>query len=133
MAISDSSSPKKPLQSLRQQLGKLQRLAQPYFLPVEDTGAWQFVLLIFALLTVVVGFTLLLLTGLISALSSFAPEFQDRFLPGVPEKIVGIWSSPAGPLITVLMLLGILCFTLFRVKLRSGRWVPWVILGTILL
>ena len=42
-----------PLQAFRSQLGKLRRLAQPYFLPVEDTSGWQFLLLIVALLTVV--------------------------------------------------------------------------------
>ena len=52
-----------PLSAFRNQLGKLQRLAQPYFLPIEDTSAWQFLLLIAALLAVVVGSTLLLLTA----------------------------------------------------------------------
>ncbi len=133
MSISSNLSPSQPFQAFREQLGRLRRLAQPYFLPLEDSGAWQFVLLIFALLTVVVGFTLLLLTGLVSGLGSLAPEFQERFLPGVPEKVLGIWSGPAGPLITLLMLGGIVCFALARTKLRSGRWIPWVILGSILL
>ncbi|MEC9028057.1 MAG: hypothetical protein VX543_02490, partial [Cyanobacteriota bacterium] len=48
---------------LSSQLGKLQRLAQPYFLPVEETRTWQFLLLVIALLVLVVGVTLLLLTG----------------------------------------------------------------------
>ena len=42
-----------PLQAFRSQLGKLRRLAQPYFLPIEDTSGWQFLLLIVALLAVV--------------------------------------------------------------------------------
>ncbi len=133
MSISKSASIPKPFQGFRQQLGKLRRLAQPYFLPVEETSAWQFLLLIFSLLTVVVGLTLFLLTALVSGLGSFAPEFQGRFLPGVPEKVLGVWSSPAGSIITILMLGGILCFALSRTKLRGGRWVPWVILGSILL
>ncbi|WP_320673488.1 ABC transporter ATP-binding protein/permease [Prochlorococcus sp. MIT 1341] len=133
MSISKSASISKPFQGFRQQLGKLRRLAQPYFLPVEETSAWQFLLLIFSLLTVVVGLTLFLLTVLVSGLGSFAPEFQGRFLPGVPEKVLGVWSSPAGSIITILMLGGMLCFALSRTKLRGGRWVPWVILGSILL
>ncbi|MGA0022741.1 MAG: ABC transporter ATP-binding protein/permease, partial [Vulcanococcus sp.] len=76
-----------PLQAFRSQLGKLRRLAQPYFLPVEDTSAWQFLLLIVALITVVVGSTLLLLTGVVAASGALIPELQARFLPGVPQQV----------------------------------------------
>ena len=53
-----------PLKALRSQLGKLQRLAQPYFLPLDNgASSGQFLLLVAALIAVVVGFTLLLLTA----------------------------------------------------------------------
>jgi putative ATP-binding cassette transporter len=41
-----------PAKALREQLGKLQRLAQPYFLPLEEgrTGGGSFILLLAALL-----------------------------------------------------------------------------------
>ena len=80
-------TPKSFGSSLMIQIGKLRKLAQPYFLPVEETNSWQFLLLIFALVAIVVGSTLILLTGLISVLSTIAPEVQARFLPGVPEKM----------------------------------------------
>ncbi|MFM7551122.1 MAG: ABC transporter ATP-binding protein/permease, partial [Cyanobacteriota bacterium] len=73
-----------PLKALRSQLGKLQRLAQPYFLPLEDTSAWQFLLLLLALLAVVVGCTLLLLTGALQLTGALIPDLRSRFLPGVP-------------------------------------------------
>ncbi len=123
----------KPLQNFRKQLGKLQRLAQPYFLPIEDTSPWQFVLLIFALLVVVVGATFLLLTVLVTLCGALVPDFQSRFLPGVAENLAKTWASPAGPLITIFMLGGCACFVLYRSKLRNGRWLPWLILGMILL
>jgi putative ATP-binding cassette transporter len=47
-----------PLKALREQLGKLQRLAQPYFLPLDGGGAstgGQFLLLMLAMVAVVVG------------------------------------------------------------------------------
>ncbi|MBM5828657.1 MAG: ABC transporter ATP-binding protein/permease, partial [Cyanobacteria bacterium M_surface_7_m2_040] len=68
-----------PLSSLRVQLGKLQRLAQPYFLPLENgsAGGWSFLLLIVALLAVVVGVTLLLLTGLVGLAGGLVPELRD--------------------------------------------------------
>ncbi len=123
----------KPLQAFRNQLGKLQRLAQPYFLPIEETNAWQFVLLIFALLVVVVGTTFLLLTGVVALSGVLIPELQSRFLPGIPETIAGLWNSSIGPLITVLMIGGLSCFAAYRSKLRNGRWLPWLLLGMILL
>jgi putative ATP-binding cassette transporter len=90
-----------PLSAFRSQLGKLQRLAQPYFLPLEETRAWQFLLLISSLLAVVVGSTLLLLTGVVTLSGALIPELQGRFLPGVPQQVAAIWRSPLG---AVLML-----------------------------
>ena len=122
-----------PLQAFRSQLGKLRRLAQPYFLPVEDTTGWQFLLLILALLAVVVGSTLLLLTGAVAASGALIPELQARFLPGVPQQVSAIWASPAGVVVMVLFALGLGCFAAFRSKLRQGRWLPWLLMGVITL
>ncbi len=123
-----------PLKAFRQQLGKLQRLAQPYFLPLDGgrTG-WQFLLLLIALLAVVVGLTLLLLTAAVAASGVWLPELQNRFLPGVPQQVTAIWRGPAGVVVTVLMLAGAGCFGVFRGRLRQGRWLPWVLLGVIIL
>ncbi|QCH15884.1 ABC transporter ATP-binding protein/permease [Synechococcus sp. CB0101] len=122
-----------PLQAFRSQLGKLRRLAQPYFLPVEDTSAWQFLLLIVALITVVVGSTLLLLSGVVAASGALIPELQARFLPGVPQQVNAIWASPAGPVVMVLFVAGLICFGALRSKLRQGRWLPWLLMGLITL
>ena len=122
-----------PIQSLRIQLVKLQRLAQPYFLPIEDSNPWQFLLLVAALLGIVVGLTLLLLTGLVAASGALIPQLQSRFLPGVPERVAGIWASPAGGLVMLALASSIACFVAFRNKLRQGRWLPWLLLGVIAL
>ena len=122
-----------PLKALRSQLGKLQRLAQPYFLPVEDTRAWQFLLLVVAMLAVVVGSTLLLLTGAVELSGALVPELRSRFLPGVPEQVAAIWKSPAGLVVMVLTAAGLACFGALRGKLRQGRWLPWLLLGVIVL
>ena len=121
------------LQAFRTQLGKLRRLAQPYFLPVEDTSGWQFLLLILALLAVVVGSTLLLLTAVVGVSGSLIPELQARFLPGVPQQVAAIWASPAGVVVMVLFALGLGCFGALRSKLRQGRWLPWLLMGVITL
>ena len=122
-----------PIQTLRIQLVKLQRLAQPYFLPIEDSNPWQFLLLVAALLGIVVGLTLLLLTGLVAASGALIPQLQRRFLPGVPERVAGIWASPAGALVMLALASSIACFVAFRNKLRQGRWLPWLLLGVIAL
>ncbi|MFZ9281696.1 MAG: ABC transporter ATP-binding protein/permease [Prochlorococcaceae cyanobacterium] len=124
-----------PLSALRVQLGKLQRLAQPYFLPLDNGSgsAWQFLLLIVALLAVVVGATLLLLTGVVSVAGGLVPELRDRFLPGVPQQVAAVWSGPIGALVMVLMAAGLACFAAFRTRLRQGRWLPWLLMGVITL
>jgi len=122
-----------PLQAFRSQLSKLQRLAQPYFLPVEETSAWQFLLLILAMVAVVAGSTLLLLSGVVALSGALIPELQARFLPGVPQQIAATWRSPVGPVLMALFIGGLGCFVALRGKLRQGRWLPWVLLGVITL
>jgi putative ATP-binding cassette transporter len=122
-----------PFKAFREQLAKLQRLAQPYFLPVEDSSGGQFLLLVVALLAVVVGTTLLLLTGAVALSGALVPDLRSRFLPGVPEQVAAIWGSPIGVAVVVLLLAGLGCFAAFRSKLRQGRWLPWLLLGVIVL
>ena len=124
-----------PLKALREQLGQLQRLAQPYFLPLEATegSGWWFLLLLIALVAVVVGLTLLLLTGAVALSGALVPDLQSRFLPGVPQQVQAIWNSPVGAVIMALWVAGLGAFWSFRARLRQGRWVPWLLLGTIIL
>ena len=121
------------LKAFRSQLGKLQRLAQPYFLPLEDTSAWQFLLLLLAMLAVVVGTTLLLLTAAVQLSGALVPELRSRFLPGVPEQLAAIWGGPIGTVVVALTVAALGCFAAFRSKLRQGRWLPWLLLGVIVL
>ncbi len=123
-----------PLKALREQLGKLQRLAQPYFLPLDGGGAstgGQFLLLMLAMVAVVVGTTLLLLTGAVALSGALIPEMRSRFLPGVPEWVAGIWAGPWGKGVMGAFLAGLLAFALMRQRLRQGRWVPWLLLALI--
>ena len=96
---------RRPLQGFGQQLGRLQRLAQPYFLPVEESRSWQFLLLVVALLVVVVGVTLLLLTAAVQISGALIPNLQERFLRGSLSGSmrsgrvglsIGEWVHPGG-------------------------------------
>jgi putative ATP-binding cassette transporter len=124
-----------PLKALREQLGQLQRLAQPYFLPLEASSGsgWLFLMLLIALVAVVVGLTLLLLSGVLALSGAWIPDLQSRFLPGVPQQVEAIWKSPFGVVIMVLFGAGLMAFGSMRSRLRQGRWVPWLLLGTIIL
>lgn len=125
-----------PLKAFREQLGKLQRLAQPYFLPVADGdggSAAEFLALVLALLAVVAGTTLLLLTAAVGLSGLLIPKLRDAFLPGVPQQVALIWGSWIGPVVMVLFVAGLGCFGVFRGKLRQGRWLPWLLLGIIAL
>ena len=106
----------RPLKAFCAQLGKLQRLAQPYFLPLEDTNAWQFLLLLIALLGVVTGLTLVLISAAVVATAAGAPQFQQRFLPGVAQQVAGLWQQPslsAGVLLVlILIVLGVIAGSL---------------------
>jgi putative ATP-binding cassette transporter len=124
-----------PAKALSEQLGKLQRLAQPYFLPLEEgrTGGGSFLLLLASLLAIVVGLTLLLLTGAVALSGALIPKLQGRFLPGVPEQVAALWAGPIAWVLMALLAAGVFCFWFYRGQLRQGRWVPWVLLGVIAL
>jgi len=124
-----------PAKALSEQLAKLQRLAQPYFLPLEEgrTGGGSFLLLLASLLAIVVGLTLLLLTGAVALSGALIPKLQGRFLPGIPEQVAALWAGPIAWVLMALLGAGVFCFWLYRGQLRQGRWVPWVLLGVIAL
>ena len=87
--------------------------------------------MLLALIAVVVGVTLLLLTGMVSLAGRISPHFQAEFLPGVMEQIDTIWNSPWGLVIGFSMALGTTAFVLLRNRFREGRWLPWLMLGII--
>ena len=118
--------------SLTASLGGLRRLSQPYFLPLES-GAGSFALLLAALMAVVVGLSLLMLTAATALGRALIPAWQDRFLPGVAPGVLGLWHGPIGWGLLGLMAAGAFAFWSFRGQLRQGRWQPWLLLGLIVL
>ena len=59
------------------QLKKLRRLAQPFFLPIDQCNGLQFTWLLLSLLFCVGGVVLVGLTGIISFFESFQPIFLE--------------------------------------------------------
>jgi len=118
--------------SLLASLGGLRRLSQPYFLPLE-AGAGSFALLLAALVAVVLGLSLLLLTGALACSRALIPAWQARFLPGVAPGIMALWQGPIGWTLLALAAAGALAFWSHRGQLRQGRWQPWLLLGLIVL
>ncbi|MFL0769883.1 MAG: ABC transporter ATP-binding protein/permease [Prochlorococcus sp.] len=122
-----------PKQGLAGQLRKLQHLAQPFFLPLEQANGWQFIWLLVSLLFCVGGLVLLVLTGLVETLESLQPALTEKYFGGVSNTIDTIWSSWWGAAFSALFLLGAGSFFSMRQELRNRRWLPWLILGIIVL
>ena len=195
------------LPSLGNQLQQLQRLAQPYFLPLES-GGWPFGLLMLALLALSSGVALLLVTALVKGLLLAWPAAAAPFLKASSQRLDALWGRPllpplplaaaalpgllicalqpasrpyrtaiglaaallalgllvgllpvgllpselglaplqrlarsfwlrpisaAGPVLVLLAACGGLCFWIQRRHLRQGRWLPWLLLGLVLL
>ena len=119
--------------SISQQMGKIRRLAQPFFLPVDRENGWQFVGLLISLIFCVGGIVLISLTGIIDLLERFQPLLTEKYFGGVVETIQKIWNSWWGILFTSLFLIGSISFFSLRQQLRGRRWIHWILLGIIVL
>ena len=128
-----TSSISKAQKGLVSQLIKLRKLTQPYFLPYTKNNGWLFLYLLIALLFCVGGTVLFLLTGLMSLLTNLAPDVTNQFLGGVQNSLKVIWNGPSGIIISSLFALGIFSFITVRGQLRQRRWLPWLLLGVIIL
>ncbi len=115
------------------QLGKLRRLAQPFFLPLDQVSGWQFIWLLICLLFCVGGLVLISITGLIEILEKFQPILTEKYLGGVVKTIATIWTSSWGWLFSILFIIGSCSFFAFRQQLRNRKWIHWLLLGIIVL
>tara|TARA_Y100001970_G_scaffold154268_1_gene188904 strand:- start:12571 stop:14553 length:1983 start_codon:yes stop_codon:yes gene_type:complete len=115
------------------QIRKLRKLAQPFFLPIDQSNGYQFIWLLLSLLFCVGGIVLVGLTGLISFLESIQPTLLEKYFGGVVETINTIWSSWWGLLFSGLFLIGSASFFSFRLQLKHRRWLHWLFLGVIVL
>jgi len=121
------------LQNLRDQAAKLRRLAQPYFFPYTEDNGWQFIGLLLSLLFCVAGIVLFLVTGLINGLSWLLPELTGQYFGGVQSSLAMLWSRGWGAGISALFVFGAVVFASVRGQLRHRRWLPWLLLGLIIL
>ncbi len=115
------------------QIQKLRKLAQPFFLPIDQSNGIQFIWLLLSLLFCVGGIVLVALTGLISFLESIQPILLEKYFGGVVNTINTIWSSWWGLLFSGLFLIGSASFFSFRIQLKNRRWLHWLFLGIIVL
>jgi len=115
------------------QIQKLRRLAQPFFLPIDQCTGTQFLWLLISLLFIVGGIVLVSLTGLISFFESIQPILLDKYFGGVVKTINTIWSSSWGLFFSGLFLVGSASFFSLRIQLKNKRWLHWLFLGVIVL
>ena len=112
--------------NLNIQLGKLRKLAQPFFLPLDQAKGWQFIWLLVCLLFCVGGLVLVAVTGIIEVLEKLQPDLIEKYFSGVVRTIRFIWSSSLGWLFSGLFLIGAGSFFRFRHQLKSKRWLHLV-------
>mgnify|MGYP001358681099 CR=1 FL=1 len=116
---------------LTDQIEKLRRLTQPFFLPLDHNNGLQFIWLLVSLLFCVGGIVLVSLTGAIQFLENIQPSLTNNFLGGVVGTITQIWNSWLGWLFISLFLIGSFSFFNLRHQLRNKRWIHWLLLGGI--
>ena len=115
------------------QLSKLRRLAQPFFLPLEQGNGWQFIWLLISLVFCVGGLVLISLTGLLSISQKLQPILTQEYFGGVVSTTATIWSTWWGWLFSGLFVIGSASFFGLRQQLRNKRWIHWFLLGIIVL
>ena len=118
---------------LSDQIEKLRRLAQPFFLPLEQCKGWQFVWLLVSLLFCVGGIVLIFLTGIIQLSDNLWPNITGKYFGGVVNTISYIWDSLWGLVLCSLFFIGSASFFNFRHQLRNKLWLHWLFLGIIVL
>jgi len=120
-------------EGFKSQLLKLRRLAQPFFLPLDQSSGWEFIWLLISLLFCVGGLVLLSLTGLIEFLEKIQPLLVEKYFNGVSTTTSKIWSSWWGWFFAGLFFIGTTSFLNKRHQLRNKRWIHWLLLGIIVL
>ncbi len=115
------------------QIQKLRKLAQPFFLPIDQCNGFQFIWLLISLLFCVGGIVLVGLTGIISIFENIQPIFLDKYFGGVVNTVNNIWSGWWGLLFSGLFLVGSGSFFSLRRQLKNRRWVHWLFLAVIVL
>ncbi len=119
--------------TLKHQLSSLRKLAQPFFLPLEQSSGWNFIWLLISLLFCVGGIVLIFITGLIQFLENIQPILLEKYFGGVQGTIHSIWSSWWGFFFSGIFFIGSLSFFNYRHQLRNKRWLHWSLLGVIVL
>ena len=119
--------------TLKDQLSSLRKLAQPFFLPLEQSSGWNFIWLLISLLFCVGGIVLILISGLIQFLENIQPILLEKYFGGVQSTIHSIWSSWWGFFFSGIFFIGSLSFFNYRHQLRNKRWLHWSLLGVIVL
>ncbi len=115
------------------QIQKLRKLAQPFFLPIDQCNGFQFIWLLFSLLFCVGGIVLVSLTGLINVLENVQPQLLEKYFGGVVNTINSIWSGSWGVLFSGLFLVGSASFFSLRIQLKNRKWLHWLFLGIIVI
>jgi len=113
-------------------LQKLQRLVQPYFLALDGSTGWHCILLVVALLLCICGAAIVIGSVSVVTLLSIFPVMRSE-LKRPEDMVYGLWGSAWGCTVVTGTFVGVAIFWTSRRQLAHGRWVPWFMLGLIVL
>jgi vitamin B12/bleomycin/antimicrobial peptide transport system ATP-binding/permease protein len=131
IAKKNSSGPDSQFEFDSRFWGKLQRISQPFFYPLEPGGAWKFWGLTAALILLVVTVTFFLSVGLAFLGNAIFPAFFAVSAKGWLAESTADIKSPKLYLSILSLFISSGVFFALREKLKE-RWSQWILLGGLL-
>jgi putative ATP-binding cassette transporter len=108
------------------------RIAQPYFFPDIQGGAWATLLLMISLLIFLFGLLFMIVGGIALTASHIAPDLTAKIAPGLVSMVEGIFHSKAWLLVAATLVFPAGVFAMFGRHLRPRRQ-AWILLAVVLL
>ena len=107
-------------------------IAQPYFFPRIRHGGWYTLLLIGMLMIFLFGVLAVVVSGLVFAGDSLAPDLTEKIAGGLVDFVKAIYNSNSWLMIALALAIPMLVFSGFRKPLTNRRG-AWALLALVLL
>jgi vitamin B12/bleomycin/antimicrobial peptide transport system ATP-binding/permease protein len=124
--------PNKTTQNKRSLWTSFVAIAQPYFFPRIQGGAWITLLLMLLMLVFLFGLLFMIVAGIILTANYLAPDLTTRIASVLVPLVAGIFSSKAWLLPAAALVISAVVFGLFGRSLPPRRQ-AWTLLAIVLI